>query len=115
MGIKIDLINMISNALHNCSGYYKRKSFRFSPEVPDACRSVLESAQYRSQGHRLRPSFVDSHLPQNASLVPLISEPIRVNVVSFVIHKRGNSQYPELISKMSVTARKISRATDQER
>ena len=43
----------------------------------------------------LHPSFVKLHMPQNASLVPLISEPIRVNVISFVIYKRGNSQYPE--------------------
>ena len=43
----------------------------------------------------LHPSFVKLRMPQNASLVPLISEPIRVNVISFVIYKRGNSQYPE--------------------
>ena len=43
----------------------------------------------------LHPSFVNSRMPQNASLVPLISEPIRVNVFSSVIHKRGNSQYKE--------------------
>ena len=43
----------------------------------------------------LHPSFVNSRMPQNASLVLLIIEPIRVNVFSFVIHKRGNSQYPE--------------------
>ena len=43
----------------------------------------------------LHPSFVKLRIPQNASLVPLISEPIRVNVISFVIYKRGNSQYPE--------------------
>ena len=43
----------------------------------------------------LHPSFVKLRMPQNASLVPLISEPIRVNVISFVTYKRGNSQYPE--------------------
>ena len=80
-----------------CSEYYQRKSFGFSPEEPDARRSVLESAQYQSQGHRpsVHPSFVNSRMPQNASLVPLINEPIRVNVFSFVIHKMWNSQYPE--------------------
>ena len=35
-----------------CSGYYQRKSFGFSPEEPDASRSALESARYRSEGHR---------------------------------------------------------------
>ena len=35
-----------------CSGYYQRKSFGFSPEEPGARRSALESARYRSQGHR---------------------------------------------------------------
>ena len=50
----------------------------------------------------LHPSFVKLRMPQNASLVPLISEPIRVNVISFVIYKRGNSQYPEqkMLDKM---------------
>ena len=43
----------------------------------------------------LHPSFVKLRMPQNASLVPLISEPIRINVISLVIYKRGNSQYPE--------------------
>ena len=43
----------------------------------------------------LHQSFVNSRMPQNASLVLLFSKPIRVNVFSFVIHKRGNSQYPE--------------------
>ena len=38
-------------------------------------------------------------MPQNASLVPLISEPIRVNVISYVIYKRGNSQYPEQVCR----------------
>ena len=33
--------------------------------------------------------------PQNASLILLVNEPIRVNVFSFVICKRGNSQYPK--------------------
>ena len=45
----------------------------------------------------LHPSFVNSRMPQNASLVLLISEPIRVNAFSFVIHKRGKSQYPEQV------------------
>ena len=43
----------------------------------------------------LHPFFVNLRMPQNASLVQLINEPIRVNVFSFVIHERGNSQYPE--------------------
>ena len=77
-----------------CSGYYQRKSFGFSPEEPDASRSAsLRSIDLRVIA--LHPSFVNSRMPQNASLVPLISEPIRVNVFSFFIHKRGNSQYPE--------------------
>ena len=42
----------------------------------------------------LHPSFVNLCMPKNASLVLLISEPIRVNVFSFVI-QRGNLQYPE--------------------
>ena len=33
--------------------------------------------------------------PQNTSLILLISEPIRFNVFSFVIFKRGNWQYRE--------------------
>ena len=41
-----------------------------------------------------RPSFVKLRMPQNASFVPLINEPVRVNVFSFVIYKGGNSQYP---------------------
>ena len=43
----------------------------------------------------LHPSCVNSRMPQNASLVPWSSEPISVNVFSFVIRKRGNSQYPQ--------------------
>ena len=42
----------IGNHITPCSGYYQRKSFGFSPEEPDASRSALESAQYRSEGHR---------------------------------------------------------------
>ena len=49
----------------------------------------------------LHPSFVKLRIPQNASLIPLISEPIRVNIFSFVIYKRGNSQYPEQICRIS--------------
>ena len=52
----------------------------------------------------LHPSFVNSRMPQTASLVPLISEPIRVNVFSFVIHKRGNSQNPEQWISKNYTA-----------
>ena len=48
--------------------------------------------------------MMNSRMPQNASLVPLISEPIRVNVLSFVIHKRGNSQYPEQAPKGPLTS-----------
>ena len=49
----------------------------------------------------LHPSFVNSRMPQNALIVPLTSEPIRVNVFSFEIYKRGNSQYPEQRSQTS--------------
>ena len=48
-------------------------------------------------------SFVNLRMPQNASLVLLISEPIRINFFSFVIYKIGSSQYPEqenLVSMM---------------
>ena len=45
----------------------------------------------------LHPFFFNLRMPQNASLIPLISEPIRVNVFSFVTRKRGNSQYPKQI------------------
>ena len=34
-------------------------------------------------------------MPQRSSLVPLICEPIRVNVFSIVTYNRGSSQYPE--------------------
>ena len=44
-----------AKGLQSCSGYYQRKSFGFSPEEPDASRSALESAQYRSEGHRPSP------------------------------------------------------------
>ena len=43
----------------------------------------------------LHPSCVNLRMPLNASLVPLTSKPIRVNVFSYVIYKEGNSQYPE--------------------
>ena len=49
----------------------------------------------RSIDCRVHPSFGKVRMPQNASLIVLISEPIRVNVFSFVIYKRGNSQYPK--------------------
>ena len=45
----------------------------------------------------LHPSFVKLRMPQNTSLVLLISEPIRVNVFSFVVYERGSSQYPEQV------------------
>ena len=59
----------------------------------------------RSIDHRviaLHSSFVKLHMPQNASLILLISEPIRVNVFSFVIYKRGNSQHPEQVDLVFV-------------
>ena len=49
----------------------------------------------------LHPSLVKLRMPQNASLVPLISAPIRVNIFSFVIYKRGNSQYSEQENKVT--------------
>ena len=55
----------------------------------------------------LHPSFVDSRMPQNASLVPLISKPLRVNAVSFVIHKRGNSQYPDQFPQMRESWKRV--------
>ena len=48
----------------------------------------------------LYPSFVNSRMPQNASLVPLMSETIRINVFSFVIHKSRNLQDPEQVMKL---------------
>ena len=48
----------------------------------------------------LHTSFVKLRMPQNASLIPLISEPIRANVFSFVIYKWGTSQYPEQIPSL---------------
>ena len=33
-------------------GILSANVFRFSPKEPDACRSALDSVQYRSQGHR---------------------------------------------------------------
>ena len=45
----------------------------------------------------LHPSFVNSCMPQNSSLVPLTSEPIRVNVFSFVIIKGGIHSIPKNI------------------
>ena len=44
-------------------------------------------------GWGLLPNFQKSTL--FASLILLISEPIRVDVFSFVIYKGGNLQYPE--------------------
>ena len=52
----------------------------------------------RSIDHRvifLHHPSIKLRMPQNASLVPLIGEPIRVNAFFFVIYKRGNSQYRE--------------------
>ena len=42
----------------------------------------------------LHPSFMKLRMLQDASLVPLISEPIRVNVFSFVTYKRGIRSIP---------------------
>ena len=42
--------------------------------------------------------IVNLRMPQSVSLVLLINEPIRVNmvnIISFVIYNKGNSQYPE--------------------
>ena len=46
----------------------------------------------------LHRSFVNLRMPQNASLFPLISEPIRLNVFFFVICTRGGfALYPEQV------------------
>ena len=42
-------------------------------------------------------SFVELRMLQNASLVSLISEPIRVKVFSFVVYKRGVRSIPNKI------------------
>ena len=70
---------------------------------PDVRPSSLVPTQYRFQGHRPSSSFVTLRVPQNASFVQLISEPLRVNVFSFVIYKRGNLQYPEQIRAVQAT------------
>ena len=44
-------LNFLNAVDVDCSGYYLRKSFEFSPEEPDACPSALESSQYRSHDH----------------------------------------------------------------
>ena len=67
--------------------------FLLKSQVPVEALWSLRSIDLRVIA--FHPSFVNLRMPQNASLVPLISEPIRVDVFSFVIHKRGNSQYPE--------------------
>ena len=45
----------------------------------------------------LHTSFGNLHKPRNASLLLLISAPIRIKVFSFVNYKRKNSQNPEKI------------------
>ena len=40
-------------------------------------------------------------IAHDPSFVKLISKPIRVNIISFVISKRGNSQYPEQIKEVN--------------
>ena len=67
--------------------------FSLKSQTPVEALWILRSIDLRVIA--LHPSFVNSRMPQNALLIPWISEPIRVNVFSFVIHKRGNSQYPE--------------------
>ena len=67
--------------------------FLLMSQTPVEARWSLRSIDLRAI--TLHLSFVNLRMPQNAALVPLISEPIRVNVFSFLIHKRGNSQYPE--------------------
>ena len=52
----------------------------------------------------LHCSFVKLRMPQSTSLVPLISEPIRVNVFSFVVYKGAvGSQYADqFCTKLSI-------------
>ena len=57
----------------------------------------MEFAQYLSQGHRLSSLLCAIARVPNVSLVLMISEPIRVNVFSFVIYYPG---YQSLKIKM---------------
>ena len=71
------------------------KVIRIFSRRANARPSALKSEQYQSLV--LHPSFVNLYMPQNPLLVPLINEPIRVNIFSFVIYKRGNLHYPKKI------------------
>ena len=67
--------------------------FYMKSQIPVAALWSLHSINLRVIA--LHPSFVNLRMPQEALLVPLISEPTRVNIFSFLIHERWNSQYSE--------------------
>ena len=71
------------------------KSFGFSPEEQEQAVETfwgLRCIDLKFIFHNL--SLLYLRMPQKASLVPLINEPIRVNLFSFMIRKRGIRSIP---------------------
>ena len=66
----------------------------FSPEEIDPFLRFLNSAQQRFEGDCPLFSFKEfAHAPTRRSPpIPLISEPIRINVFSFVIYRGGGGR-----------------------
>ena len=87
-GFKIIVLKLVRDTISESLSDFLLKS-----QIPVEALWSLRSIHLRVIA--LHPSFVNLRMPQNTSIVPLTSEPIRVNVFSFVTYKRGNSQYPE--------------------